>query len=223
GRPRLQSGSPPSDWPGRSHTSAELAAAPARPQRPRSLRPPRSRAGYTVSAIERVSSWHDGSSGHTLCRPLTEVSAYGDMKRDHLALLRTTLTDLEVLDEEEAVGRFQMMNEPPEILVATRDRSFQHRLGEAPCMGFLQRIGEIRHRDPIPPRDFREGERKLREVTMPRQGIQDPGQMLPRFLGLQALGDPLSRRHPRGFGLGKPALGWRHHEQTDHEQSGAQH
>src|SRR5437879_11957393 len=58
---------------------------------------------------------------------------------------------------------------------------------------------------------------------MPRQGIQDPGQMLPRLLGLQALGDPLSRRHPRGFGLGKPVLGWRHHEQTDHDQSSAQH
>src|SRR2546422_9166119 len=39
--------------------------------------------------------------------------------------------------------------------------------GEARGRGFLQRIGEIRHGDPIPPRDFRKGERKLREVTMP--------------------------------------------------------
>src|SRR2546426_6901663 len=80
-------------------------------------------------------------------------------------------TDVEVFDEQEAVGRFQMMNKTPEIFVATGDRSSQQRLGEAPGLGFLQRIAEIRNGDPIPPRDFRNGERKLREVTMPRQGI----------------------------------------------------
>src|SRR2546428_3682252 len=116
-----------------------------------------------------------------------------------------------------------MMNKTPESYVPPGYPSSQQRLGEAPGLGFLQRIGEIRNGDPIPPRDFRNGERKLREVTMPRQGIQDHGQILPRLLGVQALGNPLSRRHPRGFGLGKPVLGWRHHEQTYHDQSSAQH
>src|SRR2546426_9352002 len=32
-------------------------------------------------------------------------------------------TDVEVFDEQEAVGRFQMMNKTPEIFVATGDRS----------------------------------------------------------------------------------------------------
>src|SRR2546426_7378215 len=71
-----------------------------------------------------------------------------------------------------------MMNKTPEIFVATGDRSSQQRLGEAPGLRFLQRIGEIRDGDPIPPRDFRNGERQLREVTLPWQGIQDHGSLL---------------------------------------------
>src|SRR5205809_912047 len=44
----------------------------------------------------------------------------------------------------ETADGFLMMNKSSKIFVATGDRSSQQRLGEAPRLGLLQRIGEVR-------------------------------------------------------------------------------